>query len=443
MARRRRRNRLPQEPVALEIESLNHDGKGVAHVDGKTVFVTGALPGEKVLARYLKKQKRYDEAAAVEVLLASASRISPRCNVFGVCGGCTLQHLSPEDQIQAKQAALMETLKRVGRVSPKTILAPLVNDSAWGYRRKARLGVKYVSKKEKVLVGFRERGTGLITETQQCHVLHPSVGLLISPLAELVSQLSIRDRVPQIEVAVDDTQCILIFRVLEPLSSEDEILLLNFGRQHDVIIYTQAGGPDTVAPLSGEAVTLSYLIPDFDLQYNFLPTDFTQVNTDINRKMINLALELLDVEKHDKVLDLFCGLGNFTLPIASRTAEVVGVEGDQDLVDRARQNALSNGLENTRYYLANLYEAVEHQAWHGETYDKILLDPPRSGALEVVQVMDKFNASRIVYVSCYPGTLARDLDVLVNTKGYSLDAVGVMDMFPHTGHVESIALLSK
>jgi len=322
-------------------------------------------------------------------------------------------------------------------------LPPLTNDSPWGYRRKARLGVKYVEKKGKVLVGFREKGTGLLTDTEVCHVLHPSVGLLITPLSALIYDLTIRDKVPQIEVAIDDNQCILVFRILEPLSSEDEAGLLNFGRQHDVIIYTQSGGPETVAPLNGEEVILSYALPDHDVINRFLPTDFTQVNTDINRKMIHLALELMQIHEDDRVLDLFCGLGNFTLPMARTAHEVVGVEGDKDLVERAKQNAELNAIHNTRYYVANLFEAIENQAWHSEKFDRILLDPPRSGAYEIVQQIEHFNADRIVYVSCYPGTLARDLDVLVNQKAYKLEAVGVMDMFPHTGHVESIALLTK
>ncbi|NNJ90624.1 MAG: 23S rRNA (uracil(1939)-C(5))-methyltransferase RlmD, partial [Gammaproteobacteria bacterium] len=266
---------------------------------------------------------------------------------------------------------------------------------------------------------------------------------LITPLSELVFGLSIREKVPQIEVAIDDSQCILIFRILESLSSEDQARLLDFGKQHDVIIYTQSGGPETVAPLAGEAVTLSYALPDYDISNRFLPTDFTQVNTDINRKMIRLALKLLQTQQEDKVLDLFCGLGNFTLPIARTVREVVGVEGDTDLVERAKENAEANGVQNTRYYVANLFESIENQPWHNEKFDRILLDPPRSGAYEIVQQIEHFNADRIVYVSCYPGTLARDLDVLVNQKGYKLEAAGVMDMFPHTGHVESIALLTR
>lgn len=442
MSRRRRRNRLPQEPVALEIESLNHDGKGVAHHDGKAVFVTGALPGEKVLARYLKVQKRHDEATAVDILTSSPDRISPECSVFGICGGCTMQHLSSANQIQAKQHALLETLKRIGKVAPIDILPPLMNDSAWGYRRKARLGVKYVQKKDKVLVGFRERGSSFITETTSCPVLHPAVGNKLADLSALIKQFSIRDKIPQIEVAIDDENAILIFRILESLSSEDEALLVKFGLEHDFIIYTQSGGPDSINPLNGEPVILSYALPDFDLHYDFLPTDFTQVNTDINRKMIKLAMQLLQTNKNDKVLDLFCGLGNFTLPLASLVKEVVGVEADSDLIERAKQNALTNNLSNTRYYQADLYQSIE-QAWIDETFDKILLDPPRSGAFEIVQDIDRFQADRIVYVSCYPGTLARDLDILVNNKGFTLESVGVMDMFPHTGHVESIALLSR
>ena len=440
---RRRKNRLPQQPVELDIESLNQDGKGVAHVEGKTVFVAGALPGEKVVARYLKKQKRHYEATVEQVINASPKRIEPRCKQFGVCGGCSLQHLSDQDQIAAKQNALMETLKRLGKVTPKSVLPPLTNETPWGYRRKARLGVKYVHKKEKVLVGFRERGTSFITETEVCHVLHPSVGLLISPLAELVGSLSIKDKLPQIEVAIDDVQVILIFRILEKLSDVDTSLLLEFGELHNVFIYTQSGGPDTVMPLNGKAVSLSYSLPDHCVTHDFLPTDFTQVNTDINRKMVNRAMELLELKPDDRVLDLFCGLGNFTLPIARKVKAVVGVEGDANLVKRAAENAEKNAIANTRYFMANLFERLEGQSWLNEQFDKILLDPPRSGAIEIVEQIDKFNAKRIVYVSCYPGTLARDLDVLVNSKGYKLEAAGVMDMFPHTGHVESIALLTR
>ena len=442
MARKRRRNRIPQEAVELSIESLNHDGRGVAHLDGKTLFVSGALPGELVTAKYLKVQRRYDEALVVDVLKPSAKRISPKCEVFGICGGCSLQHLSDADQIAFKQDSLIDMLKRLGHVEPKAVLPALTNEVPWGYRRKARLGVKYVQKKEKVLVGFREKGTSFITDTRVCHVLHPHVGQLLEPLALLIAGFSIKDKVPQIEVAIDDSQCILNFRILDAFSEEDLLALKAFAEEHKLVIYLQTGGPDTVEPLQTQA-QLNYSLPEFAVDFDFEATDFTQVNTDINRKMVSLALKLLDPQAGDKILDLFCGLGNFTLPLARHCKEVVGVEGDADLVDRARINARRNGIDNTRYYLANLYETIDHEAWNHETFDRILLDPPRSGAFEIVQMIEKFKAKKIVYVSCYPGTLARDLDVLVNQKGYTLEAAGVMDMFPHTGHVESIAVLSK
>ncbi|MGD2118853.1 MAG: 23S rRNA (uracil(1939)-C(5))-methyltransferase RlmD [Chromatiales bacterium] len=443
MGKRKRRNRLPQEPVEVNIESLNHEGKGVTHIEGKTVFVSGALPGETVLCKYIKKQKRYDEAITLEVIKASEQRITPRCAQFGVCGGCAVQHLSSADQVAYKQQALLETLQRIGKVTPETVLPALLNDSPWGYRRKARLGVKYVQKKDKVLVGFRERGTSFITETDVCHVLHASVGENITALSELISQLSIRDRVPQIEVAIDDQQGILIFRILDELSETDKQHLLQFGEEHQLHIYVQSGGPETVTPLNGTQAELSYALPEYDIVNHFLPTDFTQVNTDINRKMVSLAMELMQPDANDKVLDLFCGLGNFTLPLAREVAQVNGVEGDTELVNRARQNAQANDIHNTDYFVTNLYEDFDNQPWMQQGYDKILLDPPRSGAFELVNRIDRFKAGRIVYVSCYPGTLARDLDVLVNQKGYRLEAVGVMDMFPHTAHIESIALLTK
>jgi 23S rRNA (uracil1939-C5)-methyltransferase len=442
MSRRKRRSRLPQEPVEVTIESMNHDGRGVTHVEDKTLFVTGALPGEKVLVRYLKKQRRYDEAVTVEVLQPSDKRIKPRCDQFGVCGGCSLQHLADEDQIRFKQDALLDTLTRIGKVKPVEVLPPLTNDTPWGYRRKARLGVKYVTKQERVFVGFREKGTSLITETPVCHVMHPDVGLRFAELAELVGKLSIYDKLPQIEVAVDDSHCILILRNLEALTADDEDLLKQYAAQNHLTFYLQPGGPDSVVPLT-ETVQLNYALPGYSVDFDFRPTDFTQVNTDINRKMVSLALSLLDPKPEDRVLDLFCGLGNFTLPLATCSREVVGVEGDAELIDRARLNARRNGIENTRYFLANLYEPVEQEAWFREKFDCILLDPPRSGAFEMVKLIDRFKARRIVYVSCYPGTLARDLDVLVNEKGYKLEKAGVMDMFPHTGHVESIALLTK
>jgi 23S rRNA (uracil1939-C5)-methyltransferase len=337
----------------------------------------------------------------------------------------------------------MDALQRIGKVGPAKVLEPLISSDAFGYRRKARLGVKYVAKKGKVLVGFRERGTPYVADIAECHILHPRVGRLITPLSELIGQLSIKERVPQIEVAMGDDQCVLVFRILEPLSPADEQLLLRFGTEREVVIYTQTGGPETVAPLNGEAVDLHYALPDYDLEIHFLPNDFTQVNSALNRLMINHALALLALQPEDRVLDLFCGLGNFTLPIARGVAEVVGVEGDAGLVARARENAHSNAIENSRYYTANLYEALPKEPWLRERFDKALLDPPRSGAAEVLEHLPRLGIKRIVYVSCYPGTLARDAGELVHKHGYRLVSAGVMDMFPHTAHVESIALFEK
>jgi len=440
---RRRRKVLPPEPIELQIHALSHDGRGVArNAEGKTVFVYGALAGETVMARLTQSRKGHDEADAIEVLSASPDRVEPRCPHFGVCGGCSLQHLDPAAQVAAKQQALLDALKHIGKVAPDTVLDPLVNASPWGYRRKARLGAKYVTKKGKVLVGFRERGTPYVTDLGECHVLHPKIAGLLLPLQQLIDGLSIRDRVPQIEVAMDDSQLVLIFRVMDPLSAGDHDALADFGRQHELFVYLQTGGPDTIAPL-GETAELAYALPAFDLTLRFLPSDFTQVNTDINRQMVSRALDLLEVGPDDQVLDLFCGVGNFTLPLATRARRVVGVEGDAGLVERARANAELNGLDNVGFHVANLYEDLERPPWLGEHYDKVLLDPPRSGALEVLEHLPKLGAKRLVYVSCYPGTLARDAGELVHKHGYRLLAAGVMDMFPHTAHVESIALFER
>lgn len=442
MARRRRRP-LPPEPIQLDITALSHDGRGVArNVEGKTVFVHGALAGESVMARLTQKRKSHDEADAVEVLMASPDRVEPRCAHFGVCGGCSLQHLRPEAQVAAKQQALLDALQHIGKVQPDRVLDPLLNASPWGYRRKARLGIKFVPKKGKVLVGFRERGTPYVTDLAECHVLHPKIAALLQPLAQLVDGLSIRDRVPQVEVAMDDSQLVLIFRVLDEPSAVDRDALAAFGRDHALFVYLQPGGPDSVAPL-GETAELVYALPDFDLRLGFLPSDFTQVNSEINRQMVSHALALLEVGADDRVLDLFCGVGNFTLPLAMCAKQVVGVEGDAGLVARAGANAERNGLTNVGFHVANLYEDLERPPWLGEQYDKVLLDPPRSGALEVLEHLPRLGADRLVYVSCYPGTLARDAGELVHKLGYRLIAAGVMDMFPHTAHVESIALFER
>jgi 23S rRNA (uracil1939-C5)-methyltransferase len=319
----------------------------------------------------------------------------------------------------------------------------LLGESVWGYRRKARLGVRFVPKKGGTLVGFRERGSSFVADIDQCHILHPRVGDLIPQLSALIDQLSIHDQIPQIEMAMGDETCILIFRMLSPPSDEDLMKLAIFAPQHGISIYIQEGGPDTIRPLDFEPTTLSYSLPDYNLELDFLPSDFTQVNTDINRQMVKRAISLLELQPQDRVLDLFCGLGNFTLPLARAAGHVTGVEGDGGLVARARENALRNAIDNVDFYTANLYEAMDNEPWLMQRFNKVLLDPPRSGAVEILEHLPKLGVERIVYVSCYPGTLARDAGILVHQHGYRLLSAGVMDMFPHTAHVESIALFEK
>ncbi len=444
MGRSRRKNRLPTEPVEASIESLTHDGKGVAHLEGKATFIHGSLPGERVRFVYTGRWRKYDEGRVVEVLDSSPERVEPQCAQFGICGGCSLQHQEHAAQVASKQQAMLDALKHIGKVSPREVLPPLVGASAWGYRRKARLGVRFVSKKGGTLVGFRERNSSKVADIECCHVLHPRVGELLPQLRSLIDGLSIREQVPQIEMAMGDETCVLIFRLLARPSAGDLQRLADFGPAHRVDIYLQEGGPETVRPLDGIGVELTYGLPEFDLSLQFLPNDFTQVNSDINRQMIHRAVEMLELQPPERVLDLFCGLGNFTLPLARRAGQVTGVEGDAGLVSRARENAERNGLaDRTRFYTANLYEALEQEPWLQQRFSKVLLDPPRSGAQEVLAYLPKLGAQRIVYVSCYPGTLARDAGILVHEHGYRLLSAGVMDMFPHTAHVESIALFEK
>jgi 23S rRNA (uracil1939-C5)-methyltransferase len=438
----RRKRPLPS-PAEATVESLSHDGRGVTHVDGKTVFVDGALTGERVRLVYTRVQPRYDEARVETLLEPSPDRVEPRCAHFGVCGGCSLQHLAPEAQVRTKEQAMLDALKRIGGVEPTQLLPPLRAESDWGYRRKARLGVKYVPKKGRVLVGFRERGSGFVTDVRRCEVMHLRVGGLIEALGELIGSLSVRDQVPQIEVAMGDEACVLVFRLLQHPSDQDQQALLDFAGRHRLGIYIQEGGPDTVRPLEGQHRDLSYRLPSFDLRLHFEPLDFTQVNTEINRLMVSRAVDLLGPAQDERVLDLFCGLGNFTLPLARRAQQVVGAEGDPALVERARDNARRNCLGNVHFVVANLHEPLDQAPWAGDRFHKVLLDPPRSGAAEVLPLLLRLGSERIVYVSCSLDTLARDAGMLVGTQGYRLAAAGVMDMFPHTGHVESMALFEK
>lgn len=448
---RRRRKKLPTEPVRVNIETLSHDGRGITHIDGKVTFISRALPGEEVMFRYTSKRGKFDEGDTVEVLKASPQRIEPRCPHFGVCGGCSLQHLSPEDQIAAKQERLLENLTHLGKVSPGTVLPPLTA-APWGYRRKARLGVKFMRRDEVMRVGFREKHSSFLTDARQCDVLHPIIGQRLTAMGELVNSLSVRDKIPQIEVAVSDANTdantALVFRHLEPLADDDIQKLIDFGRANKLAIFVQSKGPKTIqrlwpAPEENDGFYLGYQLPNYDVEIQFQPTDFTQVNAELNKLMIDRAIDMLDLQADDRVLDLFCGLGNFSLPLARKAGRVVGVEGEATLVERARENAARNGISNVEFHAADLNGDLEAEPWYGHGFNKLLLDPPRSGAATVVEKLPHPHPQTIVYISCDPATLARDAGVLVNQHGYQLVSAGVMDMFPHTAHVESIALFIK
>jgi len=421
---------------------MSHDGRGVTHIEGKAVFVDGALPGEEISFFYTGRSRKYDEGKICEIFQASAERVEPHCAHFDICGGCSLQHQAADRQIHSKQQTLLDNLERIGKVSPRRVLEPLTGP-VWGYRNKARLGVKFVRKKGRVLVGFREKRAPYLADIRRCEVLHPSVGERIEALAELIQGMQARERIAQIEVAVGEDVTALVFRNLDPLSEEDSITLCDYGRSSGLHIYLQPKGPDSVELLWPEKSQLHYSLPEYGVDVRFLPLDFTQVNPVINHSMIQQALSLLQPEAGHHVLDLFCGLGNFTLPIAQQVDHVTGVEGEAGLVQRARDNASRNEVHNAEFHAVDLSEDPAGQGWMSQGYDRILLDPPRSGAEEMVKHIGKLGAERIVYVSCHPGSLARDAGVLVNTLGYSLEAAGVMDMFPHTTHVESMALFVR
>ena len=439
----RRKKKLPTEPQQTVVESLTHDGRGVARVSDKTVFIDGALPGEDVLFRYTRVRSNYDEGEVLEVLEASPHRITPACEFFNACGGCSLQHLEPAEQIRIKQSVLLDNLQRIGKVQPEEILPPLTGP-IWGYRQKARLGVRYVHKKGRVLVGFREKHSAFLADMTHCKILNPLIGERLEALSQLIRHLSCYKQIAQIGVAVGDEAAALIFRHLVALTVEDKQRLVDFAQQYDFQIYLQPKGPDSVTLLWPETASLSYRLPDYDITLGFLPNDFTQVNTAINQAMVNRALELLEPQATDRVLELFCGLGNFSLALARHVQQVSAVEGDAALIERARENAERNDIHNIDYHVANLMDEVSGLPWIRKVrYDKVLLDPPRSGALEMLPHIASLKVSRIVYVSCNPATLARDAGILVNEFGYRLVKTGVMDMFPHTAHVESIALFSK
>ncbi len=426
----------------VDITNLTHDGRGVAHIDGKAVFVSGALPGERVRIALTKRSRSFDEAKVEELLTRSPDRVEPRCIHFGTCSGCSMQHMSSTAQIAAKQQVLADNFERIGKVTPATWLAPL-SDEPWGYRRKGRLSVKWVAKKDKVLVGFREVNPRFVADLSICHTLLPEVGERLTELSALVGSLDAKSQIAQIEIAAGDQTVALTFRNLQPLSESDRAALIAFGQAHNLAILLQPGGPDSVHALWPEDIALSFCIPEYDIDIAFRPLDFIQVNAGMNQRMIARAMALLDPQPTDTVLDLFCGLGNFTLPIARRAGTVVGVEGEAALVARSRENAARNAIDNADFFAADLAVDQREAPWAKRTYEKILLDPPRSGAAVVLEYLPRKGTDRIVYVSCHPASLARDAGTLVTQHGFRLAAAGVMDMFPHTGHVESIALFER
>ena len=439
----RSRSRLHQV-FDLHIHDLSHDGRGVGRrEDGKTVFVAGALPGETVRAEQTGRNRHFDEAKTLEVLVASPDRVVPACAHFGTCAGCVMQHLYAPKQIEAKRRVLQDNLRRIGHVEPAEELPPLTG-AAWGYRRKGRFSVRYVEKKGKTVVGFRETNPRFVAELQQCHTVVPEIGRRIGEIEAVVESLDAKRTIPQIEFIAGDAAIALVFRHLEPLSADDRAKLVAFAQRTAFAVFLQPGGVDTVAPLWPEtAPALSFAIAGHDVTLDFRPLDFIQVNADLNVRMIDAAIALLDPQPDDRVLDLFCGLGNFTLPLARRAGQVVGVEGDAGLVARARANAQRNGLANVEFHAADLAKDLSREPWMQAGFGKLLLDPPRAGAAEVLAQLPLKGIHRIVYVSCHPGSLARDAGFLVRERGFRLVSAGAMDMFPQTAHVESIALFER
>ncbi len=431
-------------PLA-DIESLDHDGRGVAHVDGKVVFIEGALPGESVEFTSYRRKKSYEKAHALNVVRASSQRIAAPCPHFGVCGGCSMQHLNLAGQTAAKQRVLEDALWHIARVRPEQVFSPIAGTGS-GYRFRARLSVRHVANKGGTLVGFREKHGSYVTVMESCAVLPPHVSELIPALRLLMDGMSQPDRMPQIEVAVGGIQTVLLLRHLEALTADDLDRLRDFSDTHGIVWYLQSKGPDTVTLFHPvDAPLLSYELPDFSLELLFHPTEFTQVNHGVNRMLVRRAMALLQPTPGERIVDLFCGLGNFSLPIARLGAHVLGIEGSAALVKRAEENAVLNGLaERCEFAVANLFEASEESVSALGHFDKLLIDPPRDGAIAVVNALPaEGGPRRIVYVSCSPATLARDAAVLVHGKGYRLHGAGVANMFPHTSHLESIALFEK
>jgi len=424
-----------------QVGALSHDGRGIVRINGKAVFIEGALPGEDVDFHIVRRRREYDEARLLDIHNKSSERVPPQCEHFGVCGGCALQHLAPAAQITSKQQTLLDNLKRIGQVQPQAMLPPLTGP-VWGYRRRARLSVHRGPSPEQVHVGFVEQHSKHVAKIRHCETLHPKIGNLIESLAVLIGNLTIAERIPQIEVAMGDNATILVLRILSQPDRMDRIKLSEFEQTHDLYFYLQPGKQDSTIPLGTERTSLNYSLPDWNVEITFEPADFIQINGEINRQLVKRAIEKLQVKRQHRVLDLFCGLGNFTLPLARVSNEVAGIESEPGLVVRACANAERNGLTNIRFYRADLFADQQDAVWQQLPYDRLLLDPPRAGALEILTGLGSKLPQRIVYISCHPATLARDAGFLVHARGYQLLSAGVLDMFPHTAYVESMAVFT-
>jgi len=437
----------------IEIKSLDMEARGVGHIDnedgspGKVVFVEGALPGERVSFHTFKRKKNWEAASMTALHRESALRVKPKCKHFDYCGGCSMQHVEASAQVAIKQRVLEDNLEHIGRVEPENVMRPMYGPT-WGYRYRARLSVRYVEKKGTVLVGFKEKKSIYVADIQSCEILPKHVSDMLMPLRSLIHSLSLYNQIPQIELAIGEDVTVLVFRIMSALSADDETKLKAFADQYTVQIWLQTKGPDTAAPFYPLEPQLHYLLPEFGVRMPFKPVDFTQVNHHINRLLVHKALGLLEVQPEDRVADMFCGLGNFTLPLATQAREVVGIEGSSALTERALSNAQANGVaEKTTFYIRNLFEVTPQDLIDLGKFDRMLIDPPRDGAMamclalaELKEKRPELLPKRIVYVSCSPSTLARDANVLVNVAGYKLSKAGVVNMFPHTSHVESMAV---
>jgi 23S rRNA (uracil1939-C5)-methyltransferase len=429
-----------EAPIAVEIRDLSHDGLGVGDVDGRRVFVAGALPSERVLIAPKRRRRRYQDAELVGIVEPAADRVAPPCEYFGVCGGCALQHMSYEAQVRFKQSVVAEALARIAQVDPERWLEPILGPQ-WRYRRRARLGVKHVEAKNRVLVGFRERSAALLTDMRHCMVLARPLDTALEPLSEVIGASALKRRIPQIEVAIGDAYGALVLRVLDAIEPRDAAAFRELGERFDLDVYLQTGGPGTATSIASRTRTLSYALADFAVELEFAPTDFIQINAAVNARMVAAAVAAAELTPRDRVLDLYCGLGNFSLPLARHAAEVFGVEGEAGLVARAARNAERNGIRSAKFYAADL--GKPDWSFFREPWDVVVLDPPRTGAAAAVAQMAAMRPRRIVYVSCHPGTLARDTQVLCASQGYRLATARILDMFPHTHHVEAMAVFDR